>query len=184
MDIFQMTTQISALSKSFLALRARKWSLASVLTEMIPQVATFFEYGATTTMTTLKVQFDSHRIAISYFYSLVPMVWNTFKCLRIRTNWVFKMILFIDFATLSILLNKSLWHSLWSHNLWVVILLCKLLEATQNLLLNIVFLLLRSWKQITSSLWRYRKFLEHLNALWLSLHTRLVLLIVLLSLIN
>jgi hypothetical protein len=30
-------------------------------------------------MTTLKIKFHSHRIAITDLYSLVPMAWNTFK---------------------------------------------------------------------------------------------------------
>ena len=42
-DILEMSSQVSTLCESFVAEGAREWSLSSVLSEVIPQVATLFE---------------------------------------------------------------------------------------------------------------------------------------------
>ena len=47
MNIFEMTTKISTLSKSLIAELTLEWSLTSVLAEMIAKIAAFFKKTTT-----------------------------------------------------------------------------------------------------------------------------------------
>lgn len=88
MHIFQVTAKVSTLSESFLAFGTSERALASVLPEVVPQIAALFKYRATCSMTTFEVQLDAHRVMIFHFDSLVPVARNTLKCLRFGAHGV------------------------------------------------------------------------------------------------
>jgi len=82
MNVFQVTAEVAALSECFLALGTGKRSLASVLTEVVPQITALLKDRATTLMTTLKVELHTHRLVVPYFDCLVPVARDALECLR------------------------------------------------------------------------------------------------------
>ena len=132
MHIFEMTAQISALSKSFLAFGTCKGSLTCMFSKVIPQIAAFLKNGATTTVTTFKIEFDSHSLPITYLNCLMPGTWNALKCLRFWAHRVLTSRLGGHFATFSYMLYKSFRFFLRTTNLWVVTLFRLSLEPTLN----------------------------------------------------
>ena len=76
-----MTTKISTLSESLFAHRASKWSLTSVLPEVVTKIAAFFEYAIAVS----DLAFEEHFISLGLFVPdhdcLVPVIryaWESF----------------------------------------------------------------------------------------------------------
>ena len=81
MHIFQMTAEISALGERFFTFGAGEGSLTSVFAEVIPQIATLFEYRATTSVSTSEIQFYTHGFMITNLDGLMPITRDSLKCL-------------------------------------------------------------------------------------------------------
>ena len=73
MHVFKVAAKIAALGESFLAHGTCKGTLASVLAEMVPKVATLLEYALAACMLALEVQFDALGFEVLDLDSLVPL---------------------------------------------------------------------------------------------------------------
>ena len=74
-----MTAKVSTLSKRFAAFRAREWSLACVLPEMISQIATFLEDTIATLVFALEEQLYTLRQFVLNLDRFMPVIRNTDK---------------------------------------------------------------------------------------------------------
>ena len=79
MNIFQMTSQVTTLSKSFLTKRAFEGSESSMLAEMVSQVATFLEDTATVRILTFEVELHPLGFRVLNSDSLMPLFRYPFK---------------------------------------------------------------------------------------------------------
>ena len=71
--VLQVSTQISTLCESLVAIAAQEWSLASMLSKMVSQVARLFEDAPTVRIHALEVQFYPLCLRISNLYGFVPI---------------------------------------------------------------------------------------------------------------
>lgn len=79
MDILEMSAKIATLCKSFVALIAGEWPDSSVFSEVVPQIAAFFEHTITIRILAFKEQLYSLCLLVFNLDCLVPLGWNTFK---------------------------------------------------------------------------------------------------------
>lgn len=78
-----MSAQIATLCKSFLAFGAAEGPRAGMLSEVIPQIATFLESAGASFIFTLKEQLDALRVRVFDLNSLMPLCWNAIKVLHL-----------------------------------------------------------------------------------------------------
>ena len=78
-----MAAQISTLCESFRAPGAFEWSLASMLSEVIPEVAALLEDTVTALVLAFEEQLDTLGQFILHLNSFVPVVRNTGKSFRV-----------------------------------------------------------------------------------------------------
>ena len=83
MDVFHMTTKISALCESLFATRAPKWSLPGVLPKMVTKIAAFFEYAFTVSDLAFEVHFMTLGLFVPDHDCLVPVIWYAWESFRI-----------------------------------------------------------------------------------------------------
>lgn len=74
-----MSSQITGLSEGFVAIVADKWSLSSMLSKVISQVARLLESGIATWVHALKEQLDSLGLRVSNLDGLMPAGWDTLE---------------------------------------------------------------------------------------------------------
>lgn len=77
-----MSAQISTLCEIFVAELARKGSLTSVLSEVIPKIARLFKHATAIGVHALEVEFLSLGLRILDLDSLMPVAWNPLEMLR------------------------------------------------------------------------------------------------------
>lgn len=75
-NIFHMSSQIAALSKSLPAELAVEGPLASVLSEMVPEVAGLFKNASALRVHAPKIQLDPLSLRIPDLYSLMEVLWD------------------------------------------------------------------------------------------------------------
>ena len=83
MHVLQVSAEVSALSEGLLAIGARERSLASVLAEMVPQIAALFERAIAARVLALEVKFDAMGFLILHLDGLVPLSWDALEGLRL-----------------------------------------------------------------------------------------------------
>lgn len=105
MNVFQVTTQISALRKGLVTLGAGEGALACVLAEVVAQVTALLEDRATARVPAAEVQLDPHGVRVAYLDGLVPGVGNTFEGFRLHTRSAAQ---FRNFGALDHGVNQSL----------------------------------------------------------------------------
>lgn len=119
MDILEMSAQISALCKSFLAFWTGERPQASVLPEVITQVAALLECAGASWVFTLKEKLDALGVWIFNFDCLVPLVWNSFKMLHfevaLRLNPVFMVHIFIFMRVIRLIIVHTLLNLVFLH---------------------------------------------------------------------
>lgn len=78
-DILEMSSQVSTLCESFVAEGAGEWSLSSVLSEVIPQVATLLENTVAPWILALKEKLHSLSVRVLHLDRLVPLLRDSRK---------------------------------------------------------------------------------------------------------
>ena len=81
MNIFKMTSQISALSKGFLAERALKRAQTCVFPKVISEIAALLKSTTTIRVLAFEVELDSLGVRVLNSDSLMPLLWYTLKSL-------------------------------------------------------------------------------------------------------
>ena len=81
-NVLHMPSQIATLSEGLSAPRTLEGSLASVLPEMVAQVAALFENTVAPLELAFEVQFESLSLPVLHLDGLVPVVWNARESLR------------------------------------------------------------------------------------------------------
>lgn len=77
--ILQVTAQVTALGKSFLAEGALEGTQACVLAEVIAQIAALLENAATLGVLALEVQLHALSLGVLHADSLMPLFGNALK---------------------------------------------------------------------------------------------------------
>ena len=75
-DVLHVPPQIAALGEGLLAPWALEGSLASVLPEVVTEVAALLENAAAPFELAFEVQFESLSLLVLHLDCLVPVVWN------------------------------------------------------------------------------------------------------------
>lgn len=144
MNVLQMTTQVSTLSKGFHTKRALKWSSASVLSEMISQIAGLLKYAITTWILAFKVKLHSRCLRIPYSDSLMPVFRHSLKSLvflLLACAWVMSstylvqlrkkklLVLFFIINHMSIIFLLNSGKSLFCDCSWILLIWGRLVQV-------------------------------------------------------
>lgn len=81
MNVLQVSAQVATLSKGFLALGACEWSQASVLAEVVAEVAALLERTGAAGVLALEEKLDALRVGVLHLDGLVPFFRDAFEVL-------------------------------------------------------------------------------------------------------
>jgi hypothetical protein len=91
-NVLKVTSQVATLSEVLSAEATLEGSLASVLSEMIPEVARFLKDTTTVRISAFEEQLGSLSVWVPNFDSAMPLTWDSFECFgaSLRFLWAFK----------------------------------------------------------------------------------------------
>jgi len=81
-NVLKVPPQVATLSEVLTAEAALERSLASVLSEMIPEIARFLKDATTVRILAFEEQLGSLSVWVPNFNGTMPLTWDSFKCLR------------------------------------------------------------------------------------------------------
>lgn len=81
--VFEVATEITALRERLVALLANEWPLASVLSEVVPEVAGLLKHRVAAGVHALEIELDALGLRVPDLDGLVPVGRHSFECLGV-----------------------------------------------------------------------------------------------------